>query len=115
MDTQAINSAGNPKAPTPKTRSSSSSSESVSNGASAPKPSGDSVDLSAEAKALAQTSKGGQTSSNSEQRRLSVTDDNDVVLKVIDPKTQRVVKSIPSEEQMQLKVAIRGGISSITE
>ena len=115
MDTQAINSAGNPKAPTPKTRSSSSSTESVSSSAPAPKPSGDSVSLSDQAKALAQTKKGGQTSSGSEQRRLSVTDDNDVVLKVIDPKTQRVVKSIPSEEQMQLKVAIRDGISSITE
>ena len=114
MDTQAIISAGNPKAPPPKTQSSSSS-KPVSSSTPDAKPSGDSVSLSAQAKDLAQTSKGGQTSSNSEQRKISVTDDNDVVLKVIDPKTQKVVKSIPTEEQIQLNVAIRYGISDITE
>lgn len=111
MDTQAVNSAGSPKAPPPKTQS--SSSKPVPSSAPDPKPSGDSVSLSDQAKALAQATKG--ASSNSEQRKLSVTDDNDVVLKVIDPTTQRVVKSIPSEEQMQLKVAIRDGINNITE
>jgi uncharacterized FlaG/YvyC family protein len=115
MDTQAVNSAGNPKAPPPKTQSSTASSKPVSDSVPDPKPSGDAVSLSAQAKALAQTSKGGQTLSNSEQRKLSVTDDNDVVLKVIDPKTQEVVKSIPSEEQIQLKIAIRDGVSDITE
>jgi uncharacterized FlaG/YvyC family protein len=109
MDTQAINSAGNPKAPAPKTQS--SSSKPVSS--SAPQPAGDSVSLSVEAKALAQVSAG--ASSTSEQRKLSVTDDNDVVLKVIDPKTQEVVRSIPSEEQMQLKINIRDGVNNITE
>jgi hypothetical protein len=113
MDTQAVNSAGNLKAPPPKTQSSSSGS--VASSVPAPKPSGDSVSLSAQAKDLAQASAGGKTSSIIEQRKLSVTDDNDVVLKVIDPQTQRVVKSIPSEEQMQLKVAIRDGVSNITE
>jgi uncharacterized FlaG/YvyC family protein len=38
-----------------------------------------------------------------------------VVLQVVDPKTQKVVRSIPSEEAMQLKNAIRDGISEITE
>jgi uncharacterized FlaG/YvyC family protein len=113
MDTQAVNSAGNPKAPQPKSQS--SSSKPVASSAADPKPSGDSVSLSDQAKALAQVDKGGQASSNSEQRRLSVTDDNDVVLKVIDPQTQKVVKSIPTEEQIQLKVAIRDGVSDITE
>ena len=110
MDTQTVNSAGNPKAPAPKTQS--SSSKSVSS--SAPQPTGDSVSLSVEAKALAQVSTTGASLAG-EQRKLSITDDNDVVLKVIDPKTQEVVRSIPSEEQMQLKINIRDGINNITE
>ena len=109
MDTQAVNSVGNPKAPAPKTQS--SSSKPVSSPTS--QPVGDSVSLSVEAKALAQVSTGASLAS--EQRKLSVTDDNDVVLKVIDSKTQEVVRSIPSEEQMQLKINIRDGVNNITE
>ncbi|HIL69465.1 MAG TPA: hypothetical protein EYG38_06415, partial [Verrucomicrobia bacterium] len=59
--------------------------------------------------------KSGQTSLNSEQRKFSVTDDNDVVLQVIDPKTQEVVRSVPSEEEIQLRSAIRDGVNEITE
>jgi uncharacterized FlaG/YvyC family protein len=44
-----------------------------------------------------------------------VTENNDVVMKVIDPETREVVKSIPSEKEIQLKSAIRDGISNITE
>lgn len=113
MDTQAVNSAGNPTAPKPKPSSSSSGSKAVP--VATPKPVGDSVDLSAQAKALTETSKSGGASSNSEQRKFSVTDDNDVVLQVIDPKTQKVMKSVPSEEEIQLKSAIRDGVSDITE
>jgi uncharacterized FlaG/YvyC family protein len=113
MDTQAVNSAGNPKVPPPKTQSSSSGSKAVST--SELKESRDSVDLSPEAQALVESNKGGNTSSNSEQRKFSVTDDNDVVLQVIDPETQKVVKSVPTEEQIQLKNAVRDGISDITE
>ena len=109
MDTQAVNPAGNPTAPKPQSSSSSTKSSSAPD----PKPSGDSVSLSVEAKALAQVSTGASLAS--EQRKLSVTDDNDVVLKVIDSKTQEVVRSIPSEEQMQLKINIRDGVSNITE
>ena len=113
MDSQAVNSAGNPKAPTPKPQPSASSSGSKA--VPAPEPAVDSVDLSAQAKVLAKTSKGAGTSSNSEQRKFSVTDDNDVVLQVIDPATQKVVKSIPTEDEMKLKDAIRDGVSDITE
>lgn len=115
MDTQAVNSAGNPKVPPPKTQSSASSSGSKAVATPETKASGDSVDLSSEAQALVESKKGGQASSNSEQRKFSVTDDNDVVLQVIDPKTQKVVKSVPTEEQIQLKNAVRDGISSITD
>lgn len=112
MDTHTISSVEGPKAPPPKPRSSSSSQASP---APEPKPSGDTVDLSPKAKDLAQTSKSTQTSLNSEQRKFSVTDNNDVILQVIDPDTQKVVKSIPSEEAVQLKNAIRDGINDITE
>jgi len=111
MDIQAVNPAGNPTAPKPQSSSSSSKSSSAPDA----KPSGDTVDLSSKGQVLEQVSKGGQTSPGSEQRKFSVTDDNDVVLQVVDPKTQKVVRSIPSEEAMQLKNAIRDGISEITE
>ena len=47
-------------------------------------------------------------------RKFSVTDNNDVVSKIVDNKTQEVVKQIPSEEQIQLKSAIRDGIKNIS-
>ncbi len=110
MDTQAIHSTGNPKAPTPKQQT--APPNSGSKAAPAPKVAEDSVDLSAQARVLADASQG---RSNSEQRKLSVTEDNNVVLQVIDSKTQKVMKSVPSEEEIQLRDAIRKGINDITE
>ena len=46
--------------------------------------------------------------------KFSVTDGNDVVLKIVDNKTREVVKQIPSEEEIQLKSAIRDGIEKIS-
>ncbi len=114
MNTQAVNSAGNPIAPTPKPQVSSKSSGSKSS-TSTPKPSEDSVNLSEQAQDLAQVSTEGKATTNVGQKKFSVTDSNDVVLKIIDPETQKVVKSIPSEEQIQLKSAIRDGVKEITE
>ncbi len=107
MDSQAVNAAGNPKAPTSKPQPSSGDTGSKSVAAPALKSAGDSVDLSAQAKVLAEASSG--------QRKFSVTENNDVVLQVIDPKTQKVVKSVPSEAELQLKNAIRDSVSDITE
>lgn len=115
MDTQAVNSAGNPAVQPPKTQSSSSGAKSNSNSAPAPKPTEDSVDLSSTAQNLQETGKGGQASAGSEQRKFDVTDNNDVVLKVIDPDTQKVVKTVPSEEQIQLRNAIRDGVDEIIQ
>ena len=115
MDTKAVNSAGNPTVPPPKKQSSSSSAEHIAVPSSGPKQSEDSVDLSARAKALSQNSNVGTPSSNSKHTKFSVTEGNDVVIEVIDPKTQEVVKSIPSEEEIQLKNAIRDGINDISE
>ncbi|GJL78946.1 MAG: hypothetical protein NPINA01_19350 [Nitrospinaceae bacterium] len=47
-------------------------------------------------------------------RKLQVTESNDVVLKIVDNKTREVVKQIPSEEEVQLKNAIRDGIEDIS-
>ena len=113
MDTPAVNSAGIPPIRPSKAQSSSSSSGSKSVQTSETKGLDDKVDLSSKAKVLVENKNGVQTSSNNEQKRFSVTDNNDVVIQVIDPKTQKVVKSIPTEEQIQLKNAVRDGINDI--
>ena len=113
MDTPAVNSAGIPPVRLPKTQPSSSSSGSKSVQTSEPKGLDDKVDLSSKAKVLVENKKGVQTSMNNEHKKFSVTDDNDVVIQVIDEKTHKVVKSIPTEEQIQLKNAVRDGINDI--
>lgn len=108
MDTQAINNVGNPTAPKPRPAASSSRSET----SSPPPPSGDTVNLSREGQNLAQSNNAAASAGN-EQRKFSVTENHDVVLKVIDPQTQEVVKSVPSEEQLQLRDAIRNELDNI--
>ncbi len=108
MDTQAVNNVGNPATPKPKPTASSSRSEVSS---SSPAPSGDSVSLSTQGQDLAQTDKAAPA--GSEQRKFSVTENNDVVLKVIDPQTQKVVRSVPTEEQIELRDAIRNELDNI--
>jgi uncharacterized FlaG/YvyC family protein len=115
MDTEAVNAAGNPTVPPPKKQSSSSNSIHKAVSTHEPKQLEDSVDLSKNAKTLAEVSNGDSLLSNSKQRKFSMTDGNDVVIQVIDSKTQEVVKSIPSEEEIQLKNAIRDGINDITK
>lgn len=48
-------------------------------------------------------------------RKLSVTDANDVVLKIVDSKTREVIKQIPSEDELHLKNAIRDGVENISK
>jgi len=112
MDTQAVNSTGNPTAP--KLKPTASSSRSVADTSSAPN--GDTVSLSQDAQDLAQqdkTSSSKTTHAGIEQRKLSVTDNNDVVLEVIDQQTQKVVRTVPSEEQLELRDAIRDELDKI--
>ena len=115
MDTPAVNSAGIPPVRPPKAQSSSSSPVSKSVQTSEPKGLDDKVDLSSKAKVLVENKNGVQTSTTNKQKKFSVTDDNDVVIQVIDPKTHQVVKSIPTEEQIQLKNAVRNGIKDILD
>ena len=110
MDTQAVNSTGNPTAPKP----TASITRSVAEPSSAP--TGDTVSLSQDAQGLAQQDKtlsSKTTSAGIEQRKLSVTDNNDVVLEVIDQQTQKVVRSVPSKDQLELRNAIRDELDKI--
>jgi FlaG protein len=47
-------------------------------------------------------------------RKIQVTDRNEVVLKIVDNKTREVVKQIPSEEEVELKRALRENAENIT-
>jgi uncharacterized FlaG/YvyC family protein len=112
MDTQAVNSTGNPTAPKP--NSTASNRRSVAEPSSAP--TRDTVNLSQDAQDLAQQNKASSrktTSAGIEQRKLSVRDNNDVVLEVIDQQTQKVVRTVPSEEQLELRDAIRDELDKI--
>ena len=109
MDTQPIKNVGHPivAKPTPEgTKSPSRTSN---------PPAEDTVNLSKEGRnlALSKVESSSDSSFGNEQRKFSVTENNDVVLKVIDPKTQEVVKSVPSEDQLQLKDAIRNELDNI--
>ncbi|VAX30758.1 hypothetical protein MNBD_NITROSPINAE05-339 [hydrothermal vent metagenome] len=46
-------------------------------------------------------------------RRFSVTEAKDVVVTIVDKKTQEVIKQIPSEEVLDLRNAIRDGVEKI--
>ena len=112
MDAQAINNVVNPTAIRPKSTASNSRSDAGASNAATE----DIVSLSKKGKDLAQ--QGSETPSAtkptaSQQRKFEVTENNDVVLEVIDPQTQEVVRSVPSEEQLELRDAIRSELDSI--
>ncbi len=48
-------------------------------------------------------------------REFSLTETNEVVMKIVDNRTKEVVKQIPSEEELQLKNAIRNMVEGSTE
>ncbi|MFQ5672027.1 MAG: flagellar protein FlaG [Nitrospinales bacterium] len=48
------------------------------------------------------------------QRKLSVTEDRQVVLKIIDPKTKDVIKQIPAEEEVKLRQAVRNLLDNLS-
>ena len=109
MDTSVVNNQGNPITPKPKPAAA------ISPSRTSTPPTEDIVSLSKEGVSLAQgkVEPSSDSSFGGEQRKFSVTENNGVVLKVIDPKTQEVVKSVPSEEELQLKNAIRNELENI--
>lgn len=76
----------------------------------------DTVSLSAEGKqAVAQSPEPQQSPTQgpqNQQRQFDVGEDNQLVLKIIDGTTGRVVKQIPAEEEIRLRQAIQDGIES---
>ena len=76
---------------------------------SPPKTEGDSVTLSDFVKQEVQS---GLKSNADFQRKLSVVANNQVVMKLIDPKTKKVVRQTPPEEQLRLREAIRHAAES---
>ena len=50
----------------------------------------------------------------SELRKIDVTDDNQVVVKIVDGQTQKVVRQIPKEEEMRLKQAIQENLDNLS-
>ena len=111
MDTQAVNNTGNPTVAKLKQVNSSPLSEIGSSTA----PNQDKVNLSQKALSLSRADKisPSKVSNGSEQKKFSVTDNNDVVLEVIDPKTQEVVRTVPSEEELELRDAIRNELDKV--
>ena len=60
------------------------------------------------------------TSNNSSQtgselRKIDVTDDNQIIVKIVDGKTQKVVRQIPPEEVVSLKQAIQENLDVLAD
>ena len=55
----------------------------------------------------------GQT--GSELRKIDVTDDNQIIVKIVDGKTQKVVRQIPPEEVVSLKQAIQENLDVLAD
>jgi hypothetical protein len=51
----------------------------------------------------------------SELRKIDVTDDNQVVIKIVDGETQKVVRQIPPEEQVSLKQSIQENLDVLAD
>jgi len=60
-----------------------------------------------------QSNNSGQT--GSELRKIDVTDNNQVVVKIVDGKTQKVVRLIPTEEVVSLKQAIQENLDVLAD
>ena len=60
-----------------------------------------------------QSNNAGQT--GSELRKIDVTDNNQFVVKIVDGKTQKVVRQIPKEEEVRLKQAIQENLDSLVD
>jgi uncharacterized FlaG/YvyC family protein len=48
-----------------------------------------------------------------ELRKIDIIDNNQVIIKILDGKTQKVVRQIPKEEEIRLKEAIQENLDSL--
>ena len=89
----------------------------VPSGGSATGQPNDTVSLSQRGQAAVsqpvQSNSGGPT--GSELRKIDVTDNNQVVVKIVDGQTQKVVRQIPPEEQVSLKQAIQENLDVLAD
>ena len=116
MDAQAIGPVE--KITTQVSREISSSGKRVPSGGSTTGAQTDTVSLSQRGQAAVSQqvqSNGGGQSGGSELRKIDVTDDNTVIVKVVDSETQKVVRQIPKEEELRLKQAIQENVDNLAD
>ena len=51
----------------------------------------------------------------SELRKIDVTDNNQIIVKIVDGQTQKVVRQIPKEEEVRLKQAIQENLDKMAD
>ena len=51
----------------------------------------------------------------SELRKIDVTDSNQIIVKIVDGQTQKVVRQIPKEEELRLKQAIQENLDTLVD
>lgn len=116
MDAQAIGPVE--KITTQVSREISSSGNRVPSGGSTTGAQTDTVSLSQRGQAAVSQqvqSNGGSQSGGSELRKIDVTDDHTVIVKVVDSETQKVVRQIPKEEELRLKQAIQENVDNLAD
>ena len=89
----------------------------VPSGGSATGQPNDTVSLSQRGQAAVSQPVQGNSGSRtgSELRKIDVTDNNQVVVKIVDGQTQKVVRQIPPEEQVSLKQAIQENLDVLAD
>jgi len=77
----------------------------------------DTVSLSQRGQAAVsqQVESSGGNGAGSELRKVDVTDDNKVIVKIIDGRTQEVVRQVPEAEEVRLKQAIQENVDNLTD
>ena len=95
----------------------SSEGSTVSSGGSTTGQRSDTVSLSQRGQAAVsqQTQSNNAGSTGSELRKIDVTDSNQIIVKIVDGKTQKVVRQIPKEEELRLKQAIQENLDNLTD
>ena len=115
MDAQAIGSVG--KNAIQVDRKLSSEGSKVPSGGSTTGQQADTVSLSQRGQAAVsqQVQSNNSDQTGSELRRIDVTDDNQVIVKIVDGKTQKVVRQIPKEAEVRLKQAIQENLDYLAD
>ena len=77
----------------------------------------DTVSLSQRGQAAVsqQVESSGGNGAGSELRKVDVTDSNKVIVKIIDGRTQEVVRQVPEAEEVRLKQAIQENVANLTD